>query len=139
MARPFSAIASRMTNTPSARPWAVLAGLVFLQGCASAAATVAGPLHDMPVLAGEARAELRLRVDLAPGQRCEEAFDLALYEDRAIDLVAWDDATGCSARAVSIRYLAAKRTEAQLLERVRAIAARAEPIPASVAPAKAEP
>lgn len=96
-------------------------------GCGGAALTPAVPDHDAPVPAGEPRAEMRLRIDLAPAQKCEEAFDLALYEDRGVDLVQWDGSTGvCTGRIVTIRYLPRKLRAEDLLAAVRVRAAKVE-------------
>lgn len=81
----------------------------FALGCGGADMTAASPSHDMLVAADEPRAELALKIDLAPEQGCEEAFDLELYKDRGIDLVQWDASTGaCRGRVVTIRYLSKK-------------------------------
>jgi hypothetical protein len=97
-------------------------------GCG--AAPNLGPMHDEPVPAGEPRAELRLRVELEPAQDCEEAFDLALYRNRAVDLVQWDTRAGaCSGRVVKIRYLSRKITSDRLLAAARLLAVKADPIP----------
>lgn len=73
--------------------------------CGSSVRTQAQP-PDRPVPASTPRAELSARVDLKPASDCEEAFDLAMYTHRAIELIAWDDRVGvCSNRAVDIRYL----------------------------------
>jgi hypothetical protein len=90
--------------------------------------------HDRPVPPSEPRAELALALDLRPAIDCEERFDLALYQDRRVDLVSWDDNHGaCAGRRVSIRYLSAKLGEAELLTRVRELAQRATPAPAEPA------
>ena len=47
-----------------------------------------------------------MRVDLVFSGDCEEAFDLALYQNRAVELIAWDDQPdSCDNRLVTIRYL----------------------------------
>jgi hypothetical protein len=112
-----------------ARPALLLAAL-WAAGCGAAPAAPAGPRHDMPVPAGEPRAALRLRVDLKAAQGCEEAFDLALYRDRGVDLIAWDGRAGaCAARTVTIRYLPRRLGEAQLLAAARRLAVRVERLP----------
>jgi hypothetical protein len=117
---------------PRALAFAPLAGV--LAACGGAMPAPSGA-HDVPVAAAEPRAELRLVVDLEARQGCEEAFDLAFYEDRAIDLVAWDARAGsCSGRAVTIRYLPRRRAEADVLARVRALATRVAPLPATPTP-----
>ncbi|EYF04741.1 hypothetical protein [Chondromyces apiculatus] len=100
---------------------------LLLVGCGGAEGALRGPLHDVPVAAGEPRAELRLKVALRPGPGCEEAFDLALYEDRGVDLIAWDGQTGaCHWRAVTIRYLPRRTSEGALLNAVRKLASGVE-------------
>jgi hypothetical protein len=120
-----------------------LMGLV-LAACEKAA--IIGPRssgdHDRPPPASEPRAELGLELDLAPASDCEERFDLALYQDRRVDLVRWDENHGaCAARLVSIRYLSAKLSEAELLTKVKELARRAAPAPKgpAQAPAPKEP
>ncbi len=107
---------------------AVLAVLAVLApACGGAAPELASPAHDTPVPAGEKRAEMRLRVDLAPAQGCEEAFDLALYKDRGVDLIAWDDNAGaCAGRAVVIRYLPGRTSEGEILKAAQGIAKKVE-------------
>jgi hypothetical protein len=98
-------------------------------GCGGAALGPATPQHDVPVPKGEPRAEMRLRLDLTPAQGCEEAFDLAVYEDRGVDLVQWDASAGaCAGRVVTIRYLPQKLSAEGLLALVRAHAAKADVI-----------
>ncbi len=75
--------------------------------------------HDTPVPAGETREELGLVVDLENTSSCEEKFDLTLYENRAIDLVEWDDAEGCAGRVIVIRYLPSRAGRADVLKAVR--------------------
>lgn len=103
-----------------------------LAGCGGGAGLPAlAPRHDLPVPAEEPRAELRLRVDLPPGAGCEEEFDLALYRDRGVDLIQWDERAGaCAGRSVTIRYLTQRTSAAELLGAVRKLAATVEEIPA---------
>lgn len=106
---------------------AALAALVTAACGGASGAPPATPAHDQPVPAGEPRAEVRLRVDLAPAQDCEEKFDLALYRDRGVDLIAWDERAGaCGGRTVVIRYLPRRIDEARVLAAARARAARVE-------------
>lgn len=108
--------------------WAALSAAAAI-GCGGAAIGPATPQHDMPVPKGEPRAEMQLRLDLAPAQGCEETFDLALYEDRGVDLVQWDASAGaCAGRVVVIRYLPQKLSAEGLLALVRAHAAKADVI-----------
>ena len=89
----------------------------------SAAPVAAAPRHDEPVPASEPRETIKLKVDLPKSASCEEAFDLAIYEDRGIDVVEWSGPpTKCAGRTVLIRYLPKRTTRAQVLERVRKLA-----------------
>jgi hypothetical protein len=110
----------RVDTTPVKRLISQSIAALALAGCAAAGR---GP--DAPVPASEPRESVRLSVDLARDQRCEEAFDLALYENRAVELVAWDGSSGCRGRTVTIRYLA---REASRDDIVRAAAALAEKV-----------
>lgn len=98
------------------------------------------PRFDTPVPAEEARAELRLEVELASVASCEEAFDLALYADRAVELVAWDPPRGaCGRRTLTLRYLSRRTSAERLLAAakkaaVSAAVAHAAPPPPPAAP-----
>jgi len=114
-----------------ATAWAVAVATVAcaLAGCTPGSseppATAGYP--DQPVPASEPRAELKVVVDLPAMQGCEETLDLALYANRAVELVVWDDARrSCEQRRVAIRYLSAHITPEQLLDAVRAHAAHAD-------------
>lgn len=85
--------------------WILGATGVALVGC-GAASIGAAPTPDLPVPSGEARATLSLALDLPQSQDCEEAFDLALYRNRAVHLVEWDaNRTACAGRTVRVTYL----------------------------------
>ncbi len=101
--------------------------LAIMAGCNGAQpAAPATPDHDRPVPASEPRTELSLVLDLEPSQGCEERFDLALYQDRRIELVQWDGAKGvCTGRHVTIRFLSAKLDQDKLIELVRGLAQQA--------------
>jgi hypothetical protein len=72
--------------------------------------------------ASEPRGTMRLAIDLPPAQRCAETFDLAIYQEPGIELVAWDDGPSrCAGRVIEVRYLPNKTTP----ERVTAAAVRA--------------
>ena len=78
---------------------------------------------DRPVPASKPRAEISVRVDLPSAQSCEESFDLALYQDRRIELIQWDEQTGsCSGRHVRIRYLSDELKADELLKKVKELA-----------------
>lgn len=117
-----------MSSSIKARTLPLLAALAaFAAACGGVATELAAPAHDTPVPAGEKRAEMRLRVDLAPAQGCEEAFDLALYKDRGIDLIAWDDNAGaCAGRSIVIRYLPGRTSEGEIVKAAQGIAKKVE-------------
>jgi len=99
----------------------------LVTACGGAASELASPGPDTPVPASEKRAEMRLRVDLAPAQGCEEAFDLALYKNRGIDLIEWDANTGaCAGRVIVVRYLPNRTSEDDILKAAAGIAAKVE-------------
>jgi hypothetical protein len=102
----------------------VLACTVFLGlACAPARAAALPPQHDLPVGPEEPRDVVRVELDLPKTATCEEAFDLALYTERGVDRVDWNDsAHQCSARLVTIRYLPKRIDRRRLLERVKKLA-----------------
>jgi hypothetical protein len=105
-------------------PALVCALLLATAGCGAHAGAAAA--HDAPAPAGEARAEVRLRLDLPPATGCEQRFDLALYQDRAIELIAWDGQRGgCEGRVAVIRYLSAHRSRADVIAAAARLATRA--------------
>ena len=113
---------------------ATLAAAVFgIAGCdpGGGAPSKTAVDFDRPVPASEPRAELPLEIDLEPASDCEERFDLALYRDRRVALIAWDDAEGCVRRAVVIRYLSAKLAKGELLSAVKELARAVRPGDAS--------
>lgn len=86
--------------------------LVAASGCAGGTSAL-GPGPDAPVPASEARQSVSFVVDLEPGSDCEQRFDLAVYENRDIDLIQWDEQTGsCHGRKVTIVYLSRHTDEA---------------------------
>jgi hypothetical protein len=124
----------------AARRWlglGVMSG-ALLAGCAGTTSPPAKPGlgPDSPVPASEPRAELGLRLDLEPLRDCEERFDLALYENRAVELVAWDEHHDrCERRRAVIRYLSRLTNDEAIFEAARGLALRAEREPgASPAP-----
>ncbi len=87
--------------------WVLSVALLLGASACTGMAAVNSPGPDAPVPANEQRASLSFVVDLEPGSDCEQQFDLAVYEDRGVDLIQWDDRTGsCHGRKVTIRYLA---------------------------------
>jgi hypothetical protein len=101
------------------------AALVPGVGCAAAEHP-----PDAPVPASEPRAVLRLQVDLSRAQDCEEAFDLGLYRDRAVEVIAWEGPGGrCDGRTVTIRYLSGKASRDHVLRAAAALAAKVTALP----------
>jgi hypothetical protein len=85
---------------------------------------------DAPVPASEPRALLRLVVDLDRAPDCEEAFDLALYKSRGVDLVSWDDRAGrCTGRVVVVRYLPRAMTADDVLRAAQKAASKVTAAP----------
>jgi hypothetical protein len=102
-----------------------LAAMALSAACAAPPARPAASPPDQPVPKTEPRSEVRLVVDLMASADCEQRFDLALYRNRAVDLVQWDDQLGaCRARSVTIRYLSRQITREQLLQEIRGLSAR---------------
>lgn len=107
---------------------AVITAVVAL-GCGAPAMLSSPSEHDTPVAADEPRAELKLKVDLTPEQGCEEAFDLAMYKDRGVDLIQWDAAEGtCAGRVIVVRYFPKQLSAEALLEAAKGRAVKAEAI-----------
>lgn len=81
------------------------------------------PSWDTQVPASEPRAELQLALDLEPVSDCDERFDLSLYEERGVELLAWDEtplaSQRCTGRRLTVRYLPRRLTRDALLARVR--------------------
>ena len=88
---------------------------------------LAAPAHDLPVPKEEPRATLRLRLDLPRSSACEEAFDLALYQHKGVELVEWEgNVARCGGRTARIRYLPKKLGRDDLLKNIRKLAEKAE-------------
>jgi hypothetical protein len=99
-------------------------------GCGGSDPVSIFPAHDTPVAADEPRAQVKIKIDLPPEQGCEEAFDLALYADRSVDLIEWDKNSGvCAGRAVTIRYLSKKTSPEAVVSAARAHALTAVALP----------
>ncbi|MGC4095219.1 MAG: hypothetical protein QM756_46320 [Polyangiaceae bacterium] len=91
-----------------------------LSACAPARVAAAPGAFDKPVAANEARAQLKLELDLPKTASCEEDFDLSLYKEPSVDLVEWSGGgRKCSGRRVTIRYLPKRTDVERLLARVR--------------------
>jgi hypothetical protein len=102
-------LADMMTPRPLA--------LLVLSGLLAGACAAAGPVLPEPAApASEPREIHRLAVDLRRGQRCAEAFDLAMYQDHGIELIEWDAGSGCEDRTIDVRYLP-RRTSRDAIER----------------------
>lgn len=102
---------------------------LLVGGCIGCATTVVRPTtaavaHDEPVPDTVKRAKVGLVVDLNAAADCEMQFDLELYKDRGVDLIAWDRSRGCSDRGVDIRYFPERLSEPQLLKRVDELTVR---------------
>jgi hypothetical protein len=111
--------------------YAMMFALGAAQGCGAATpnAASAGD-YDRPVPASEPRKTVSLVLDLPAASDCEERFDLAIYENRGIELVAWDESSGaCVGRRVRIRYLTSALDEAALMDLVREHAKTAKKAP----------
>jgi hypothetical protein len=100
--------------------------LMGLLATACGSANVAQrPPPDLPVPASEPRERVAARVDMVPSRDCEEAFDLALYANRAIELIAWDSRVGtCADRHVSIQFFPRKISRSQVVDAVNQRATR---------------
>jgi len=113
---------------PRSRRWiGLVAALTLSCGCATAKTAQAAADFDRPVPPDVPRDEVRLVVDLEPAQDCEERFDLALYENRGIDFIRWDDGVGsCVGRTVTIRFLPKSLNRQQVLDEVKGLTRRME-------------
>ncbi len=70
---------------------------------------------------------MQVGLDLEPASSCEEAFDLALYASRGVDLIEWQAApSSCAGRKVSIRYLPSRISRDEVLARVKSAARKME-------------
>lgn len=99
---------------------AILLALIVGAAPACARTACAASPPDQPVPASEPRATLVVELDLPRAQNCDERFDLALYQDRGVELVSWDSAPQrCHARRATIRYLPKRLVRAQLIETVQ--------------------
>ncbi len=84
---------------------------------------------DTPIPSQERRASLRVVLDLPPISDCDERFDLSLYQDRGVELVAWEGAGhGCTGRVAKIRYVPGRITRPALLERIKKLARKIEAV-----------
>jgi hypothetical protein len=80
---------------------------------------------DAPIPASEKRATLRVVVDLEPVSDCDERFDLAMYEDRGVEMIMWaDDARGCAGRRATVRYVPGRIGRDAIVDRMKKLAKR---------------
>ncbi len=101
------------------RPLFALSWLLVAPACA-AAAPPAGP-PDQPVPASEPREELVVHIDLPRTPRCDESFELAMYADRGVELIAWGPSSrSCVGRTAKVRFLPKRLGKEKLLEVMRA-------------------
>ena len=103
--------------------------LVFLCACG-------GGIHaaDAPVAANEPRETTLVLIDLKKTATCTEAFDLAVYENRNIEMIAWKDDEGsphtstsapdCEHRIAEVRFLSRHISKADVLSLLRSHATR---------------
>jgi hypothetical protein len=96
-----------------------------LAACAEGQAARA-PSFDAPIPAAEPRATLKATLDLAPVSDCDERFDLALYEERGVELVTWDEARGCTGRRIVVRYVPARVSRDALIRAMQKASRRVE-------------
>ena len=95
-----------------------LAALTLRCGGSDPAPVSAG--HDAPIAASEPRAQLRVVVALAPRVGCDEAFELALYPHRGVELVTWERTASplpvgsCRELRATVRYLPKQLSRARI-------------------------
>jgi hypothetical protein len=109
------------------RPRRALATLVCTALVAGACVERPPETPEAPAPASERRDTLALRVDLPRAQRCEEAFDLRLYQDRGIELIEWDTGRGCEGRNINIRYLPRRTTHEKVEREIQEAGAKIVP------------
>jgi hypothetical protein len=111
------------SNLAPTRALALAAALISIgAGCGGASEA-----HDVPVPANEGRETIEVVLDLPPGAACEETFELALYEDRGVDLVTWaPGGRGCTGRAARVRFLPGRVSRAALVQELKTVATKVE-------------
>jgi hypothetical protein len=115
--------------------WHRLALLLLLalaiSGCGGGglAAVALGP-PDQPVAASESRASLLVRIDLRQGAACEQDYDVALYESRALVLIEWaEPSPRCRSRLARVHYLPKRISKVEVVELLsKYAAARVTPL-----------
>jgi hypothetical protein len=80
--------------------------------------------RDVPPLTTAPRATLSVEVDLASSSACAQDFDVAVYKNTAVVMVAWQNASGCSARRAKVEYLSGQIQEAAVLDLLKKNAKR---------------
>lgn len=106
--------------------------LTVALGACSQRPSARAPTWDTPIPAAEPREQVELRLDLEPVSDCDERFDLALYDERGVELVTWDEqkvaGRRCSERRVTVRYVKGRITREALLARARQVSRKVEVI-----------
>ena len=100
----------------------LLFGAFCTQACGGSAPALPPAEPDKPVPASVARQTVQLTIDLERSANCEEDFDLAIYENRGVELVQWDEpalGSECSSRHISIKFLPERLPRAELMQLVR--------------------
>lgn len=114
------------------RPHVTLVGALFSVWLVACGAGT--PAADVPVPPSEPRETARLLIDLPKTASCTETFDLAVYENRNIELIAWKDDDGgdrasdtspdCEHRIAEVRYLSKHISKSDVLSLLRSHATR---------------
>lgn len=111
----------------------------FALSCATFACGAA-PGSDLPVPHTEARETISVQLDLPKTASCTEQFDLAVYANRAIEMIEWTtpegsppgaDGPDCEQRIVHVRFLSRKTSKAEVMALLRANATRVADAPKS--------
>lgn len=103
--------------------------LAFLGACGAGT-----PAADVPVAQNEPRETARVLIDLPKTASCTEQFDLAVYENRSIEMIAWKDDEGgdrasesspdCEHRIAEVRFLSRHISKSDVLSLLRSHATR---------------
>jgi hypothetical protein len=99
------------------------APILALFALACGGPSAAGSMSDTPVTGLKSTMELRVVIDLEVTADCDERFDLAVYEERGVDLITWDTGPtrigrGCIERGATIRYMPDRISREALLRRI---------------------
>ena len=89
------------------------------------------PAADVPSPANEPRETTRVLIDLKKTGSCTEAFDLAVYQNRNIEMIAWQsegnekgNGPDCEQRIAEVRFLSRHISKTDVLSLLRANAIR---------------